>query len=261
MKIALVSLNQQWEDKEANKKLCLQHLEECKPFGLDLVIFPEMTLTGFSMNAEEIAEIFENSNTISWFAKQAQKFKINMVFGVVLKSNLRAKNHLIFVSKDGKLLVNYAKIHPFSFSGESKFYDGGSEIKFIEFANSILGFTICYDLRFPELFQALSNKSDIIINIANWPKKRVNHWRLLLNARAIENQVFMVGVNRTGIDGNGLEYEKSSLIFDPNGDKINPIFSSDSLDVFNINPFDIKDFRNSFPVKNDRKIELYRSIL
>lgn len=261
MKIALISLNQSWEDKEANKKLCLQHLEECKPFGLDLVIFPEMTLTGFSMNTEEIAEIFENSDTISWFAKQAQKFKINIVFGVVLKSNLRAKNHLIFVSKDGKLLVNYAKIHPFSFSGESKFYDGGSEIKFIEFANSILGFTICYDLRFPELFQALSNKSEIIINIANWPKKRINHWRILLKSRAIENQVYMIGVNRTGQDGNGLEYEKSSLIINPNGEEVNSIYSNKSIELFEINTSEVQNARKSFPIKDDRKIEIYRSIL
>lgn len=261
MKIALVSLDQIWEDKNSNKERCKFFIEKASADNTELVIFPEMTLTGFSMNTRGIAEVFENSDTIRWFGKQAEKFEINIVFGVVLKSNEKVKNHLIFVSSHGEILVNYAKIHPFSFSNENKFYDSGFEIKNSEFDGSKIGFSICYDLRFPELFQSLSKECEVLINIANWPKKRLNHWKILLNARAIENQVFMIGVNRTGIDGNGLEYEKSSLIFSPSGEQMEPIFSNDYIDVFEIDPSDVKEIRNSFPVKNDRKIEFYKSIL
>lgn len=258
MKIALVSLNQFWEDKSANKKLCITQLDFCKSYNLDLVIFPEMTLTGFSMNVKYLAEDIENSETINWFSKQAVYYNVNLIFGVVLKLKNRAKNYLVFVSNNGNILTHYSKIHPFTHSKENQFYDGGNNIKNIEFLNTNLGFSICYDLRFPEIFQALSKKSEIIINIANWPLKRIIHWNVLLKARAIENQVFMIGVNRIGIDGNNVEYEKSSMMFDPNGDNVESIFTNESIDVFEIDSFLVRKIRGDFPVKNDRKIKLYK---
>lgn len=124
-----------------------------------------------------------------------------------------------------------------------------------------IGFTICYDLRFPEIFSALGNHCDLIINIANWPAKRVDHWNVLLKARAIENQIYIVGVNRTGMDGKGLEYVKSSQVINPNGEIASPITSEDGLDTFDIDPEYINKFKQTFSTIQDRKPEFYKSIL
>lgn len=261
MKIALVSLNQVWEDKSANKVLCYNFIQKAVSRQVDLVIFPEMTLTGFSMAVEKTAENFEDSETLDWFRSIAVKFSINIIFGVVFSYKNRVKNHLILLNKKGEILGNYEKIHPFSYTDENLFFVGGDELVISDFYSTKLGFTICYDLRFPELFQGLSKDCEVIINIANWPKRRIDHWRTLLKARAIENQVFMIGVNRTGIDGNNIEYEKSSLIFAPDGTMLDPDNLEYELDFYDINHEMVSEVRNIFPVKNDRKIDLYKVII
>lgn len=261
MKIALVSLNQIWEDKEANKINCLAYIEESSNHNVELIIFPEMTLTGFSMNTQKTAEDVEDSESINWFKNQARIKSVNIVFGVVLRAEEKAKNFLYFVDKNGNVLADYAKIHPFSYSGEDRFFVGGKDLKYATLEQVIFGLTICYDLRFPELYQALSKNCEIVLNIANWPQRRVDHWNTLLKARAIENQVYMIGVNRIGIDGNNIEYEKSSMIFTPNGDKLEPVYSNELITIFEFEPLDVIGIRNNFPVKNDRRIAFYKSIL
>ena len=124
-----------------------------------------------------------------------------------------------------------------------------------------IGLTICYDLRFPELYQSLSRQCNVLLTIANWPAKRVADWRLLLHARALENQCYMIGVNRTGVDGKGLEYEKSSSAIDPMGKDVEPTQKSDIIDVYDIDKSVVSSYRDSFPVKKDRRVELYKEIL
>jgi predicted amidohydrolase len=261
MKIALVSLNQVWEDKASNQKKCLSFIIKAAEYGAEIVVFPEMTLTGFSMNIELIAEQRDKSQTIDYFCQQAKKHEIAIAFGLVLKEKDKATNNLIIIDKKGIILSSYAKIHPFSFSGENKYYYGGNEICTCTLGKTNIGLTICYDLRFPEIFQILSQKCNLIITIANWPEKRVKHWYLLLQCRAIENQSFMLGVNRTGIDGNNHKYVKSSVIFHPLGQKIKPVHSFRYLDIYDLPLDSIMSIRDSFPVKQDRKNELYKSYL
>jgi len=261
MKIALVSLDQGWEDKIANELKCQDFIEKASALKADLIIFPEMTLTGFSMDTHFIKEKAEQSPSIEFFRRQAKHNNISIVFGIVLEKDDKATNNLIVVNSVGELLANYAKIHPFSFSGENNYYVGGDELVTCKIQDATVGLTICYDLRFPEIFQALSKSCDLIITIANWPDKRINHWISLLEARAIENQVFMVGVNRTGIDGNNLQYSKSSVVFDRAGERLKPINSYQDMDVYDIKVSDVQKIRLSFPVKQDRKTEFYKSIL
>lgn len=261
MRIALVSLNQFWEDKLGNKKSVEKIIKKAVADSADLIIFPEMTLTGFSMDVKKISEIAENSNTIEFFRNSAKDDGISIIFGYVENKLGNAFNNCVLVNSTGNVIASYSKIHPFSFAGETKYYSHGNSLVQLDFMETNMALTICYDLRFPELYQALSKESEIIINIANWPKKRVDHWNTLLKARAIENQVFMIGVNRTGIDGNNIEYEKSSLIFAPDGTMLDPDNLEYELDFYDINHEMVSEVRNIFPVKNDRKIELYKRIL
>jgi omega-amidase len=261
MIIALVSLDQIWEDKIANRLKCEDFIERASHSGAELIVFPEMTLTGFSMNIGLIRENTVHSATLDFFSYQAKMNNICIAFGVVFEKDEKATNNLVIVDNNGAILSNYAKIHPFSYSGENNFYLGGSELVSTVISNANVGSTICYDLRFPDIFQYLSKDCNIILNIANWPERRIMHWLSLLQARAIENQIFMIGVNRTGIDGNNIKYIKSTVVFDPLGEKINPSFSDADLDLYDLHLDMVKSIRDSFPVKNDRRIELYKSLL
>lgn len=260
MKIVLVSLNQFWEDKNKNLSLCENYIKNASSKKLDLIIFPEMTLTGFSNNISFIAENFENSETIKQFSNFAKEFNISVIFGVVIEDNKKALNKCLFIDNFGNVVSDYSKIHPFSFAGEDKYFNAGNKLSMVEFKNFKIGLTICYDLRFPELYSSLAKDCDLIINIANWPSKRVEHWNTLLKARAIENQIFMVGVNRTGIDGNGLEYVESSNIFNANGEELE-FEKYEDMKIYDVDVNFTKEFKNKFNTVNDRKIEFYKEIL
>ena len=261
MKLALVSLNQVWEDKKANQIKCQDYIEQASKLNCELIIFPEMTLTGFSMNTQLIKENPDQSSTFEFFSQQAKQNRISVAFGVVSEKGDKATNNLDIIDQTGKLLSSYAKIHPFSFSGENNYYYGGDELVTCQIADATIGLTICYDLRFPEIFQALSENCNIILTIANWPERRIKHWNTLLEARAIENQTFTIGVNRTGTDGNNHSYGKSTMIFDPIGQKIDPTYIFHDMDIYVLNLNDVISARNSFPLKQDRKTEFYKSIL
>jgi omega-amidase len=261
MLIALASLNQIWEDKDANLANCEDLVHKAKSHKADLIVFPEMTLTGFSMNTSVTAEGFHNSQTIESFKELAIKNEIAIIFGMVFSQFSKASNNGIFIGKSGKILGIYQKIHPFSFSGEDKFFTAGSEILKLDFDSFRIGLTICYDLRFPELYSALSTSCDLIINIANWPSKRLDHWNTLLKARAIENQIFVAGINRVGKDLPGNEYTKSSIVIDPNGVTVSPIYSEAELDIIDIDRDYIEDFKRTFSTTQDRNPEFYKGIL
>lgn len=261
MKIALVSLNQLWEDKSSNinqiSRLMLEIIKE----GPDLVVFPEMTLTGFTMNGKNLAEMFDNSATLNYFKELAHLHEVDIAFGMIELHDMMPTNNLVVVTKHSQVLLNYAKMHPFSYSNEDQYYLKGHELGLFNYNDEVWGGTVCYDLRFPELYQALSKKAKVILNIANWPKRRVDDWRLLLHARALENQCFMIGVNRTGTDGKGLEYESSSMIIRPDGKDLEPVKTDGMVKFYEVDIREVDKYRQSFPVKKDRRIDLYKELL
>ncbi len=260
MKIALVSLNQIWEDKNKNLELCISYIKEAKNEDAEVIIFPEMTLTGFSMNIDKTAEAEDANNSLREFQKIACENEVAIIFGMVIKDNEKAKNRAYFIDKSGEILASYDKIHPFSFAGEDKYFNGGDKVCQFKFNDITLGLTICYDLRFPELYTILSKECDLILNIANWPEKRLEHWEALLKARAIENQIYMVGVNRTGKDGNDLDYCESSKMYDANGKEI---FSKsiENLKIIELELESKKEFLKTFSTTQDKKIEIYKEYL
>jgi predicted amidohydrolase len=229
--------------------------------GADLVIFPEMTLTGFTMNTHLSAEDPKNSPSLAAFGKLALDNRVWIIAGVVIRCRAKASNMLVAFSSDGQEQASYIKMHPFTFAGENKFFEPGSELAKMQMPEFKLGFSICYDLRFPELYSALAKDCDVLVNIANWPRKRVRHWKALLQARAIENQVYMIGVNRIGIDGNGLEYEPSSAVFDANGEFVNPVITDGEIGIYEISRQALIDFRVGFSTRQDRLPSLYRSLI
>ena len=242
-----------WENKELNKKSCLRFFERAAKEKVDLLVFPEMTLTGFTMNVETYGD--RNSETLDWFSDKSKVYSINTIFGYTTYKNKVGENKLSIVSNKGIELGNYTKIHPFSSGLETRYYKGGNTI----FNVNILGFTIstfiCYDLRFPEVFQIASKKADLIIVIANWPEVRRDQWITLLKARAIENQCYIAAVNRVGCEKT-INYSGDSMIIDPIGNVLASKHMIETLityDIYN----DVYNLRKTFNVKDDRKESLY----
>lgn len=256
MKLAIVSLNSIWENKQANLAK-VEHIVQIVSQKTDYVIFPEMSLSGFSISNLSLAEDFENSNAIQSIQILAKKHQINIVFGLMTSKGEQTYNSCIAVNASGDIVANYEKIHLFSYSGEDNLITAGKDLKSIDWEGG-WGLSICFDLRFPEMYQELSKENLILLNIANWPKTRVAHWKTLLTARAIENQSFMVGVNRTGIDGKGLEYEESSFIFSPLGVQVTPFETFEDVKIFDLNLDEATSYRQNFPIKKDRQNNIYR---
>lgn len=263
MRIALISLDQVWKDKKSNFSRCDNFVRHAAERDCDLVVFPEMTLTGYSMEMTDIAEPVSASETLEWFAALATDVGIDIVFGACLidSEKGRPSNSLCFAGSGKGSRAVYTKMHPFSFAGEDLVMDAGDSLAVIESGNLRLGCAICYDLRFPEPFSVMSPNCDALVVIANWPARRVAHWRALLIARAIENQCFVFGVNRIGTDGNGLQYEKSTLVVAPDGSLVVPEETGREMDVYLIDSEEVKRYREEFPTVRDKRFDLYRRFL
>ncbi|MCW7471408.1 nitrilase-related carbon-nitrogen hydrolase [Leptospira kanakyensis] len=263
MKIGLVSLNQAWLNKEKNLDECFRYIRLASEENCSLIIFPEMTLSSYSLDVQLFVEDQFESNTISKFAKLSKENNINIFYGVCLlnSSANQVANHFCVAEKDGNSYSIYKKIHPFTFAGEDLVLSGGDTLGKIELEGWNIGTTICYDLRFPEIYSILARNSHMGVVIANWPDKRIFHWRTLLVARAIENQMYMVGVNRTGTDGNGLTYERSSMLVSPQGIVEKPLKEIDLMDIYELELLEVTKYRQDFPTVRDKKFPLYKSLI
>lgn len=257
MRISLCQTNIIWEDKSKNYKKAASFMEQAEHENSDIILFPEMSFTGFSMNIQKTGE--QNQETISVMRESAERYQIAVGFGWVKLAGSMAENHYTVIDSCGNLLGDYVKIHPFSYAGEDRYFKGGDRLAFAEFKDSTIGISICYDLRFPELYQGLSKAADIIIVPANWPAARSGHWEALLKARAIENQAYMIGINCVG-EMNGILYSGDSCVFCPNGEKTGEYAQNEKLVTVDIDQ-DVEACRRKFPVKQDRRTALYKRIL
>ena len=262
MKVGLASLDPVWRNKKETLRHCITALDSIKNQKCELIIFPEMSLTGFYVDGTEEAEPKSDSWTVQQFKRLAIEYQTTIIFGVLLQDdNNQFYNSMVTVNKLGDVLSCYYKVHLFSYAGEDECFHSGKEVIVTNTNNINFLNSICYDLRFPPLYSARALETDMLINIANWPATRTVQWRDLLKARAIENLNFMVGVNRTGDDGNGLSYSKSSYIFSPLGEDLSPIFSKNNIDVYELDITLAKKTKSQLPFLNDRKKELYKSWL
>lgn len=254
LKVSLVQIDQVWENKKANYSLyesCFQQIERS-----DLVILPEMFHTGFSMNVGELAEDWEDSDGLTFLKNWANMLGSTIYTSLIIKEESNYYNRGVFVYPNGDV-VKYDKRKSFGLGGEDKFYTAGNDEVIVELKGWKINLQICYDLRFPELVRNRilqeSPAYDIILYVANWPKKRISHWLALLQARAIENQCFVVGVNRQGIDGNNLEYSGDSIVFDALGErKKSAQDSGNQVISAKLNCEDLNAIRSNLPFLKDR---------
>ncbi|MCI7812572.1 MAG: carbon-nitrogen family hydrolase [Lachnospiraceae bacterium] len=255
MKVALAQMDIVWEDKEKNWEKSEKNIKEAKKKGADLILFPEMSFTGFSMNVAEIGETKEKGNSVESIRRMqsfAKKYEMAVGFGYVERDGDMGKNHYAVVDEEGKVLGDYIKIHPFSYGGEDKYYQPGEYTILFEVKGWKMAMFICYDLRFPEIFSLVSDEAEAIIVAANWPESRREHWMALLKARAIENQCYVLGVNRTGMGG-GISYTGDSMVVDPYGNVIGRMEKTEGMLLCEIEKRYVEEWRATFPQKNDRK--------
>ncbi len=219
LKISLLQTELYWEESEAN----LASIEEMiweEPLDTDLLILPEMFNSGFSMNASKIAEPIR-LRTFKWMEQQAKQLQAAVVGSFAVSEDGNYYNRLIWMFPDG-CYEQYDKRHLFSLAGETEHYTAGAERPIIEWGGWRFFPQICYDLRFPVwsrnwMLEDGSLAYDCVLYIANWPTPRVNAWRILLQARAVENLAYSLGVNRIGKDEKGLNYNGQSMAVDPKG--------------------------------------------
>lgn len=258
MKIFYGQLDIAWEDKRANYKKVRALLESAAAPPESLVVLPEMFSTGFSMNVAGIRE-GAPSETERFLESVAREFRVFVLGGLVTPGkDGRGRNEAVVFHPDGKLLARYCKIHPFTFGGETQHYEAGSEIALFDWAGFNVAPFVCYDLRFPEIFRIGAKRgAQLFAVIANWPSKRMNHWITLLQARAIENQAYVVGVNRCGNDPK-LSYPGRSLIIDPLGEIIADAGTGEAMAGAEVDPARIKAWRSEFPALPDMRREFVK---
>lgn len=257
MKAALCQFQIEYEDKETNLQRAEHMIASAAAAHAQIIFFPEMSFTGFSMNVSAIRE--SNGETMQTMQKYARKYQIAVGFGWVRQNSDKGENHYTVLDEAGAILADYVKIHPFSFSGEDDHFAAGNQTTVFPFAGHRFGLFICYDLRFPEIFRAVAADVDIMVIAANWPEKRIAHWNKLLEARALENQCWVLGINCVGNQEN-LHYNGSSRAVDPEGETVDSMVDREGIIFCEIHD-EVAQFRNNFPALHDRRTALYKKLM
>ena len=243
MRVALAQTDMVWEDKKASIQKAEKMVSEAAKSKTDIIIFPEMSFTGFSMNLEKIGEKRDCSETVSCMSTLSKKYNIALGFGWASlpdKKGGKGKNIFSVTDREGKLIAEYEKIHPFTYGGESRVYEGGE--KLVSFS-----------------FQAAAKKSDVMFVIAQWPETRSIHWQTLLRARAIETQSYIVGVNSFGVR-DGLGYSGDSMAIDSIGNILGQLSGREGMLICDIDDR-AWELRNKFAIGKDRRENLYYRLL
>jgi predicted amidohydrolase len=221
--------------------------------GARLVVLTEMFATGFSMAAAQTAEPPDGPSA-AFLRDQAMTHGVWLTASIPTQDPARDKpvNRLVLAGPDGTAR-HYDKIHPFTYCGEHEVYGAGSSFLTVDVEGLRCSFFVCYDLRFADEFWALATTTDCYVVVANWPAARRVHWRALLPARAIENQAFVIGVNRVGDDGNGVAHAGDSMIVDPLGEVLASAAGAEAVLVADVDPSRVTTARARYPFLQDRR--------
>lgn len=254
MNVHLVQIDSVWEDRSANHAKARQLIANAHPLPGSLIILPETFSTGFSMNLAVTAEP-ENGPTEQFLREMAAQYQSCVIGGVVTAtSDGLGMNQALALAPDGSVLARYTKNYPFSLGGEDKAHVAGSGLALLEWQGLRIAPLICYDLRFPELARtAVRAGAEVLVFIAAWPVKRIQHWITLLQARAIENLAYVIGVNRCGTDPE-FTYTGRSLVVDPHGLIIADAAEQEHVITARIDPVVLHNWRSQFPALRDAGI-------
>ncbi|AKQ46668.1 amidohydrolase [Rufibacter radiotolerans] len=214
--VSLIQADLHWHNPTANRAM-FQHKMEQLPFT-DLIVLPEMFTTGFSMDAQHLAEQMDGES-VAWMAKMAFHFNAVVTGSLIIEENGRFFNRLIWMRPDGTF-SHYDKRHLFRMAGETEVYTPGKKRLIVELKGWRICPMICYDLRFPVWSRNTPINYDVLLYVASWPNKRRLAWQTLLRARAIENLAFCVGVNRVGIDERGHTYAGDTAAYNLLGEEL-----------------------------------------
>jgi predicted amidohydrolase len=260
----LIQTSLHWEDKAANLQMLEEKINSITE-KTQVVVLPEMFSTGFSMRPELLAETMDGE-TISWMKRLAASKKVILTGSVIIQENGSYYNRSVWMQPNGEFGY-YNKRHLFAFAQEDKHYSPGTE-RFIASANGLkVLLMVCYDLRFPVWARQISPLTpqqkredvdtkdvfeyDILIYVANWPERRSTAWKTLLQARAIENQCYVIGVNRVGEDGNAIYHSGDSMVVSPLGEVLYHKANDEDIFTITLKKEDLDDVRRKFQFWRD----------
>jgi omega-amidase len=237
-----------WGDIDAN----LEHLDVLisqNKYPSDVILLPEMFSTGFTMDTKNFDDV-KQGKTVKWMIDKADKYKVAVTGSIIHKVNNRYFNRLYWINPDGESHI-YDKRHLFRMGREDQFYERGDKRLIVQYKGWRICPLICYDLRFP-VWSRNKNDYDLLVYVANWPAARNQVWNILLRARAIENQCFVVGVNRVGRDGENIHYIGESCVIHPKGYLSTGIHEPiEQVINHTIDLMELLDFRKKFPILDD----------
>lgn len=243
-----------WEDKRANQAKVEAMLQDRTPERGSLVVLPELFDVGFSLNTAEMSEQVTDGITETWCAELAQRYGVFLQGASVQRTdpNAKATNNAVVFNPDGEIVCRYEKVHPFSGGREPEAYRGGTSLATFTWGGITVCPLICYDLRFPELWRVavVQYGAEMFTIGASWPSPRQWHWSTLLDARAIENQAYVVAVNRCGTDPY-LPYAGGSKVVDPMGRVIVEADDTEQMIVAPIDRAQVTDWRRDFAALDD----------
>ncbi|MBW1959119.1 MAG: amidohydrolase [Deltaproteobacteria bacterium] len=255
LKTTIIQTELVWEDIESN----LAGFDDKIDAVMDdthLIVLPEMFTTGFSMNPAGLAQNMQGSS-VKWMIEKSRQKNADITGSIIVRENGNFYNRLIWTNPRGEIFT-YDKRHLFRMAGEEKVYHAGRQNITVELHGWKIRPFICYDLRFPVWTRNIENQYDAAIFIANWPERRSEHWKLLLQARAVENQCYVIGVNRVGTDGNGHRYSGDSSIIDPFGHIMFQKQNKAVTYTADLSYETLKNARETFPVWMDADNDLIR---
>lgn len=249
----LIQADLHWEDKDANLKMLEEKINGIKG-NPQVVVLPEMFSTGFSMKPEQLAETMED-RTVQWMRKTAAGKKIILTGSIIAEEAGHYYNRLLWMLPNGQY-GQYDKRHLFAFAGEDQHYTGGTQRLIASVNGWKINLLVCYDLRFPawarQQFDRNQNfEYDVLVYVANWPEKRSVAWKTLLQARAIENQCYVIGVNRVGKDGNAIYHSGDSMVVDPLGEILYQKAHEEDVFTITLDKEHLQQAREKFPFWKD----------
>lgn len=256
MQVALYQFDMAWEDKPANYKRVASRVAAAGLPPGTLVVLPEMFATGYSMNAAAITEPVDGP-TAAFLAGLAAEHRVYVVGGAAVADGQgKPRNEALAFDPGGRLVARYAKRQLFSLAKENVFYTPGEEPAAFDWEGCRVGLNVCYDLRFPEVFRPQAQAGvDLYAVIANWPVTRIEHWVALARARAIENQAYVVAVNRCGRDP-WLEYTGRSQIVGPHGNVLADAGGAEGIVTAEVDLIGLREYRRAFPALADMRPDL-----